>query len=135
MNFTEPAILKRANNPFKYGAPGRMCSPRCGCAAVAKIRLMAHQASGRTRANLREPAIVKEAISPFNYGAPGRIRTSDHLIRSQVLYPAELRARRGQRAGNVAKSLQSTSLLFVRLPRSREIACWLGWMRARVCAC
>ena len=27
------------------------------------------------------------------YGAPGRIRTSDHLVRSQVLYPAELRAR------------------------------------------
>ncbi len=25
-------------------------------------------------------------------GAPGRIRTSDHLVRSQVLYPAELRA-------------------------------------------
>lgn len=25
-------------------------------------------------------------------GAPGRIRTTDHLIRSQVLYPAELRA-------------------------------------------
>ncbi len=24
-------------------------------------------------------------------GADGRIRTSDHLIRSQVLYPAELR--------------------------------------------
>ena len=26
-------------------------------------------------------------------GAPGRIRTADHLVRSQVLYPAELRAR------------------------------------------
>ena len=26
-------------------------------------------------------------------GAPGRIRTSDRLIRSQVLYPTELRAR------------------------------------------
>src|SRR5690606_35970968 len=25
-------------------------------------------------------------------GAPGRIRTSDHLVRSQVLYPTELRA-------------------------------------------
>ena len=25
-------------------------------------------------------------------GALGRIRTSDHLVRSQVLYPAELRA-------------------------------------------
>ena len=30
---------------------------------------------------------------PFSlYGAPGRIRTSDRLVRSQVLYPAELRA-------------------------------------------
>jgi hypothetical protein len=30
----------------------------------------------------------------FQYvGAPGRIRTSDRLVRSQVLYPAELRAR------------------------------------------
>ena len=27
------------------------------------------------------------------YGALGRIRTSDRLVRSQVLYPAELRAR------------------------------------------
>ncbi len=27
-------------------------------------------------------------------GAPGEIRTPDHLVRSQVLYPAELRARR-----------------------------------------
>ena len=26
-------------------------------------------------------------------GAPGRIRTSDRLVRSQVLYPTELRAR------------------------------------------
>ena len=26
------------------------------------------------------------------YGARGRIRTSDHLVRSQVLYPAELHA-------------------------------------------
>lgn len=29
----------------------------------------------------------------LNNGAPGRIRTSDRLIRSQVLYPAELLAR------------------------------------------
>ncbi len=28
-----------------------------------------------------------------NIGAPERIRTSDRLVRSQVLYPAELRAR------------------------------------------
>ena len=28
----------------------------------------------------------------MDIGAPGRIRTSDRLVRSQVLYPAELRA-------------------------------------------
>ena len=28
----------------------------------------------------------------MNIGAPGRIRTSDRLVRSQVLYPTELRA-------------------------------------------
>jgi hypothetical protein len=27
----------------------------------------------------------------LNYGAPGKIRTSDPMIRSHVLYPAELR--------------------------------------------
>ena len=30
--------------------------------------------------------------SSTSNGAPGRIRTSDHLVRSQVLYPTELRA-------------------------------------------
>ena len=35
----------------------------------------------------------KEPFGPFYfYGAPGEIRTPDHLVRSQVLYPAELRA-------------------------------------------
>ena len=37
---------------------------------------------------------ILESISFFtNNGALGRIRTSDRLVRSQVLYPAELRAR------------------------------------------
>ena len=31
---------------------------------------------------------------PFEFGAPGRIRTRDPLVRSQVLYPTELPARR-----------------------------------------
>jgi|SaaInlV_135m_DNA_3_1039749.scaffolds.fasta_scaffold109275_1 hypothetical protein len=30
--------------------------------------------------------------TPFKYGAPGAIRTPDPLVRSQVLYPTELRA-------------------------------------------
>src|SRR5699024_8418872 len=29
--------------------------------------------------------------SPLEYGTPGRIRTSDLLVRSQTLYPTELR--------------------------------------------
>ncbi len=32
-------------------------------------------------------------LKALKYGAPGEIRTPDHLVRSQVLYPAELRAR------------------------------------------
>jgi hypothetical protein len=31
-------------------------------------------------------------IALFENGAPGRIRTSDPLVRSQILYPTELRA-------------------------------------------
>ncbi len=31
-------------------------------------------------------------LKPLKNGAPGEIRTPDHLVRSQVLYPAELRA-------------------------------------------
>ena len=30
----------------------------------------------------------------LTFGAPGEIRTPDHLVRSQVLYPAELRAQK-----------------------------------------
>jgi hypothetical protein len=33
------------------------------------------------------------AVSCWKYGAPGEIRTPDPLVRSQMLYPAELRAR------------------------------------------
>ena len=35
---------------------------------------------------------MKKITSFCLIGAPGRIRTSDRLVRSQVLYPAELRA-------------------------------------------
>src|SRR5688572_6014347 len=38
--------------------------------------------------------------NPLIYGAPGRIRTHDPLVRSQVLYPTELRA---LKLGNLAR--------------------------------
>jgi hypothetical protein len=43
--------------------------------------------------------------APFLFGAPGGIRTPDQLVRSQLLYPAELRARKRcrQDAGMIPK--------------------------------
>ncbi len=35
---------------------------------------------------------IKSLPNKVKNGAPGRIRTSDRLVRSQVLYPTELRA-------------------------------------------
>jgi hypothetical protein len=35
---------------------------------------------------------VTEVSAKLENGAPGEIRTPDHLVRSQVLYPTELRA-------------------------------------------
>ena len=35
---------------------------------------------------------TRESIYKFQYGAPGRSRTHNLLIRSQTLYPIELRA-------------------------------------------
>ena len=35
----------------------------------------------------------QDVVAIREIGAPGEIRTPDHLVRSQVLYPAELRAR------------------------------------------
>ncbi len=52
----------------------------------------------RRRVRVWETVVVMgERFSPtprnaLNNGAPGRIRTADHLVRSQVLYPTELRA-------------------------------------------
>ena len=57
-----------------------------------------HCATGqRSRETERaEMRWVREgALGAFLIGAPGEIRTPDPLIRSQMLYPAELRARRG----------------------------------------
>ena len=50
-------------------------------------------------------------------GAPGEIRTPDPQIRSLVLYPAELRARVAQCAGDVPPQMQA----------GRQLAVAIGW--------
>jgi hypothetical protein len=43
-----------------------------------------------------EPIFLQATDYIEEIGALERIRTSDRLVRSQVLYPAELRARQGR---------------------------------------
>ena len=52
-----------------------------------------HRFRGRNSRPFRENKTgCKHPASPYKNGAPGEIRTPDHLVRSQVLYPTELRA-------------------------------------------
>ena len=46
----------------------------------------------RVRSHARLQKLKGPNKGPFRFGAPGEIRTPDHLVRSQVLYPAELQA-------------------------------------------
>ena len=112
--------------PFCVGAPGRIHSPTssahpCGAHFVRPNRLrrfVEPQPCGLQRfENLREAqnenAPIKGAFSFC--GAPGRIRTSDRLVRSQVLYPAELRAHclivwRRERDSNPRRAINPYSL-------------------------
>ncbi len=42
----------------------------------------------------KEKSLQEKSCKPFlKFGAPGAIRTPDPLVRSQILYPTELRAR------------------------------------------
>ena len=59
---------------------------------MASVRPAESELSAESNGYKKAPS---NRLGPFVYGAPGTIRTYDRLIRSQVLYPAELRARRG----------------------------------------
>ncbi|CAB1368756.1 protein of unknown function [Denitratisoma oestradiolicum] len=61
---------------------------------------------------------IEVPISILDFGAPGAIRTPDPLVRSQVLYPAELRARCLSRGAELYLKLsfgQGTGRYFSRL--------------------
>src|SRR5262245_59116410 len=59
--------------------------------ASANKDIRAARAGARTRARAGDG----NGIDPEVIGAAGGIRTPDHLVRSQVLYPTELRPRGG----------------------------------------
>jgi hypothetical protein len=56
------------------------------------------------------------------FGAPGEIRTPDQLVRSQLLYPAELRAR-GARSIHMIN--QSGNDNFDAEPNLRKLLPWI----------
>jgi hypothetical protein len=72
LDFSTPAPQSPASRP-------RSSEPACCLSGVRIENVEQHLAAKRY------------SISQIG-GAPGRIRTADHLVRSQVLYPAELRA-------------------------------------------
>ena len=58
-------------------------------------------------------------------GALERIRTSDHLIRSQVLYPAELRVHWKRRNRYSAAGEKSSTL--EEIPKTNRSKPWFAW--------
>src|SRR5690606_31774348 len=85
-NMARPArLIRRCATSGRSGAPNISLTglrPPCG---LRPVRVVA------TRC-LKGSHFESSRSAPLR-GAPGRIRTSDHRIRSPMLYPAELRAR------------------------------------------
>jgi hypothetical protein len=55
---------------------------------AGRVRIFCFSGVLSLRARIDKSPLARALI----FGAPGEIRTPDHLVRSQVLYPAELRA-------------------------------------------
>jgi hypothetical protein len=70
--------------------------PTCEFTEIGALRKRARSAPSR-QLNLRlekELRMITPMIHDFQSGAPGETRTPDPLVRSPMLYPAELRARK-----------------------------------------
>ncbi len=92
---------------FLYGDPGEIASGTpCPCPSgslrsrkSSLLLLFSNSLTFRWVFLLRSPRITKTKNPPppsgecgFLYGDPGEIRTPDQLVRSQLLYPTELRS-------------------------------------------
>ncbi len=115
--FGGPSLMAR---PEDYG--GLSCPPpfgpapkrRCSKSLPAILSNSADHNVGSSNVSGRLKQKAHLSVG-FSYGAPGEIRTPDHLVRSQVLYPAELRAR--------VKLQQSQSSPSLALPPARPQRC------------
>ena len=94
--FGGPSLMARPEDygglscPPPFGpAPKRRCSK--SLPAILSNSADHNVGSSNVSGRLKQKAHLSVGFLG-SYGAPGEIRTPDHLVRSQVLYPAELRA-------------------------------------------
>jgi hypothetical protein len=76
--------------PHPFGVALRAINFACG--EVVELGLSMSGVRTKTPCGRNRPVILKSQ----NNGAPGEIRTPGLLVRSQALYPTELRARKGR---------------------------------------
>jgi hypothetical protein len=98
-NSSVPSATRPVWRSWRPWRPG----PYAGCGRSARTALTTFMPRGpeqrrRTVAPSQPPTAITysthaASASGEKNGAPGGIRTPDHLVRSQVLYPTELRAR------------------------------------------
>src|ERR1017187_4779658 len=88
---------------FRSTLPPHNRSPSCSCASLHSLRPACDGTCTRKSAPMlgaQQKTFQRRKAERLNkflvfldlYGAPGEIRTPDPLVRSQILYPAELRA-------------------------------------------
>jgi hypothetical protein len=106
------------------------CPAPCGGSAAHAFSVMAattprleEGTPAESPANAVSPPLARQSIAlskiDLSAGAPGRIRTSDPQIRSLVLYPAELRARRVVAIGSNAQWQEAAMASIEALSRRR----------------
>ncbi len=83
-----------------------MCHRNCHKGVTAKF-----QAKKNPVRKLGFSLVFQQAT----YGALGRIRTFDRSVRSRVLYPAELRVRRGAHIKEVAEVSQALGYIYLNM--------------------
>ena len=86
----EPSIRFKTYTPLageRLQPLGHLSVPAARLSAAFTLKIS-------TKTRKKTTAVAGRFFRLLQFGAPGRIRTSDRLVRSQVLYPAELRARR-----------------------------------------
>src|SRR5690625_7768948 len=101
MPFARLGMLPCTDTYAGVSAPDPACSVRRqfkapvlpGLFVMARVlKALMHRVGGSNPGFGYEKAPISVGALFFLFGAPGRIRTSDRLARSQVLYPADLRA-------------------------------------------